>query len=154
MYYSDFVMPGSYLAHHGIKGQKWGVRRFQDSHVYAKNRKAYKEDLTNKFKSSSNKKETFRTERNNIVKGHIKSSVKSTLALYGASTVIGIGAGIVGGIVGGPAGAIAANRIAIAGSAALSTIYTGQRVVNWVNTISKGMTLADLHSDYVKSKGT
>lgn len=24
------IIPGSYLAHHGIKGQKWGVRRYQD----------------------------------------------------------------------------------------------------------------------------
>jgi len=30
MLYDDLVMPGEYICHHGIKGQKWGIRRFQN----------------------------------------------------------------------------------------------------------------------------
>lgn len=30
MLYDDLVKPGEYICHHGIKGQKWGVRRFQN----------------------------------------------------------------------------------------------------------------------------
>ena len=26
MLYDDLVQPGSYICHHGVKGQKWGVR--------------------------------------------------------------------------------------------------------------------------------
>lgn len=29
MYYLDKPDPQTFIAHHGIKGQKWGVRRFQ-----------------------------------------------------------------------------------------------------------------------------
>ena len=30
MLYDELVMPSEYICHHGIKGQKWGVRRFQN----------------------------------------------------------------------------------------------------------------------------
>lgn len=30
MLYDDLVQPGEYICHHGIKGQRWGIRRYQN----------------------------------------------------------------------------------------------------------------------------
>lgn len=45
MLYDDLVQPGEYICHHGVKGQKWGVRHEKDNiKQYKTNvKKAYKE---------------------------------------------------------------------------------------------------------------
>ena len=42
-YYGTVWTYGGYLAHHGIKGQRWGIRRFQeeDGTLTAEGRKRY-----------------------------------------------------------------------------------------------------------------
>ena len=75
---------GAYLAHHGIKGQKWGVRRFQNKDgsltVAGKNRNYNKENMKNAETQNLDK---FGTDKDhNILYISGKSgSGKSTAAL-------------------------------------------------------------------------
>lgn len=64
MYYSDFVKNGttfverdeSYLAHHGIKGQKWGVRHDREKGI---GRLFKRKKNTNSFSNLQNKNQTL-----------------------------------------------------------------------------------------------
>ena len=51
MLYDDLVQPGEYICHHGIKGQKWGIRRYQnpDGSLTEAGKKRYKKDSKTKI---------------------------------------------------------------------------------------------------------
>lgn len=58
MLYDELVQPGEYICHHGVKGQKWGIRRYQnpDGSLTAEGQKRYKKDLAD----AVNKKNRFK----------------------------------------------------------------------------------------------
>ena len=74
-----------YLAHHGIKGQRWGVRRYQneDGSLTPAGRKKYdvNEDGT------TNLKEKYRKGQN--VRGVAKSAVGGLLVSQGVRSLVG-----------------------------------------------------------------
>lgn len=68
----DYLDQETYLEHHGIKGQKWGVRRFQNADG----------SLTNAGKSRYNTDTTFSTQKslNKIEKQNAKLRARSAMA--------------------------------------------------------------------------
>ncbi len=77
-------MNKTYIAHHGIKGQKWGVRRYQneDGSLTPAGRKKYNvnEDGTVNMKSNYRKKQNIR--------GVVKSGVGAALLTKGVSKIV------------------------------------------------------------------
>ena len=77
-------MTKTYLVHHGIKGQRWGVRRFQneDGSLTPLGRKRYdiNEDGTVRLKDK------YRKSQNN--RAIVKTAVGATLATKGVTAIV------------------------------------------------------------------
>lgn len=77
-------MNKTYIAHHGVKGQKWGIRRYQneDGSLTPAGRKKYNvnEDGTVNMKSKYRKKQNTR--------GLVKSAVGTALLTKGVSNIV------------------------------------------------------------------
>lgn len=145
MLYDRLVQPGEYLCHHGVKGQKWGVRHLKETHFSYKTRQNYKKRLIAERKRSTDRDASFRKERGDIIKSHFKSNLKTGLVSAGAGALIGVGAAVVGNLIGGPAGAATMYGIAEAGSIPIGIAGGVQSVANWVNTISRARTLSEVY---------
>lgn len=78
------------LYHHGIKGQKWGVRRFQkeDGSLTAKGKQRYSDEDREAEKAA---RKQARDERRESAKTGAKTATKVGLAI-GIPTLIGAGA--------------------------------------------------------------
>ena len=145
MLYDEYIKSGEYLAHHGVKGQKWGVRHLKETHFSYKTRQDYRKKLIADRKKSKDRDASFRKERGNIVKSHLLSGLKTGLVTAGASGLIGVGAAVAGNLIGGPAGAVAMTTIIDVGTIPLAVAGTTQSIANWVNTISRATTLSDVY---------
>ena len=79
-------MNKTYLAHYGIKGQRWGIRRFQneDGSLTAAGRRKYNvnEDGT------ANLKDGYRKSQN--TKGAVKSLIGLAVATNGVKGIMGV----------------------------------------------------------------
>lgn len=92
--YSD-----EYIAHHGVKGQKWGVRRYQnaDGSLTDEGKKRYGVDATGlKKRYTQNVRETGRRSARASAKASFKRSVGPSALLAGAGAALGVAS--VGGI--------------------------------------------------------
>ena len=96
----DFMSENDYLAHHGIKGQKWGVRRFQNEDgsytEKGKKRKKVSEmsdaELDRAIKRAKKEQEYKKYYKTNVkVPGFIKNALTG-LATTALTAAVGYGA--------------------------------------------------------------
>lgn len=78
-------MSNLYLSHHGIKGQRWGVRRFQndDGTLTSSGKKRY--DVNSD--GTANLKDGFRKNQN--TKGGIKTAIGTALLAKSVENIVG-----------------------------------------------------------------
>lgn len=114
----------SYLAHHGIKGQKWGVRRYQnpDGSLTPEGIKRYGSTSSELFKAEARRDRVIQTAaRSAVATGILNSSLAAAGAAYCLSAI--------------PAAALAANPAAVA---AYTVTVVGS---SFIRTAAKGAVL-------------
>lgn len=63
-------MNDTYLAHHGIIGQKWGVRRYQnrDGSLTSAGKRRYNVDMNASIEKKKQQNKSLPTQKTNIIK--------------------------------------------------------------------------------------
>jgi len=135
-----------YLAHHGVKGQKWGVRRYQnsDGSLTSEGKKRYGrygEKLISKIESEHRnyKRDPSRTLREENIE-----SVKTLGKRWLASAGIAFGGGFAGGLV-SKLGSMEVGTAITLGSALVSS---GYQAVNIGTFINRSLKMAKIANDY------
>lgn len=134
MLYDELTQSNNYICHHGVKGQRWGVRRYQnaDGTLTKAGRKRfgrYGTKIINKIESA--KKETglsYDKVGRQIINDEVTKERKITnpkgLITLGGAAVGALGAGVLGMSTGG-VGFMAAPALIMGGTMAGALINSG-----------------------------
>lgn len=95
----DGITGSLYLMHHGVKGQKWGVRKYQnsDGSLTPEGRKRYGLDGKKLLRSTENVREAGRRSAKESAKTTFKKNLGRSAALSGAGAALGTVAAVSGG---------------------------------------------------------
>lgn len=115
-----------YLAHHGIKGQKWGVRRYQNPDgTLTEEGYRYYGIQRRKFRERDNVKDTGRRSAAASAKASFKRQAR-------IATAVTVGGAAFAALLGAPAG-IAAVSLGMAYSATVAEATAIGAVYGWIN---------------------
>lgn len=85
-----------YLVHHGVKGQKWGIRKEE-----------YRIGINRRIRKNKDPRQTLRGEYKDIKRDYNIFAAKRFGIGAGAGLALGTGAALVSNLVGGPIGQMA-----------------------------------------------
>lgn len=124
----------SELYHYGIKGQKWGVRRYQNEDgTYTDEGKAWRQKQQERINKYSHGTNNFRSAKREVAR---RAGVRN-LKIMGGSLAGGVATGAtIGGILGGPGGAAMGAAtgwgagVAVAMGATVVNTFKTQKILN------------------------
>ncbi len=129
---------GQYIAHHGIKGQRWGIRRFQneDGSLTAEGKQRYDVAPSGNMSKAGEKLNKLDTKMNKLSKQDKKQGMsKGALAGGALGVILGLTAAFAGADKAGPFGSLASWIVsgpysAIGGTAGATLGAAGESVYN------------------------
>ena len=152
-----YIQYDTELYHHGIKGQKWGVRRFQDATtgtLTEAGRERYREKVQGKISDLQKKRgvDKATATRTVVRRERVKNFIKTTAKIAALSAVVGLG----------PAAwtATYVNVSAMSIGAATAGLYGttigayGGMGVAWAKRGLSNMTLEEIRDENIRSKAS
>lgn len=150
-----YIQYDTELYHHGIKGQKWGVRRFQDAvtgTLTQAGRDRYREKVQGKIADLQKKRgvDKATATRTVVRREHVKNTLKTTAKVAALSAIVALGpAAWSAAYVNISAMTVGAATAGMYGTAAAA--YGGMGIAVAKRGLS-GMTLEEVKDENIRSK--
>ena len=156
MYYQIRPVYPNELMHSGVKGQKWGVRRYQNSDgtLTEAGKRRYNRSYRKKIDDAVEKR--MKTETNMTKRSAALAEIQDMSMRNVIKTMAGMYGGVIGGAAASAGAAAAAAALSSAGmlavSAAAPVVGAGITVASIANGIRKAVLLSEAENYYKYQK--